>query len=255
MITRMTVEAFVVMACDNPTELANRPRRFLPEDFAGADLRGVTFPHGIELMESDFAGANLSGAVFRNTSLRGSRFDNANLSSASFSMGCRLQRSSFVGADMSWAATGATPTGTDGHTPVNFEHCIFHDANLELATLQYAYFQESKFHNTNFAGSLLGYNINMRHTLGIYDAGFDTRGYHFFAVAYDNKPSSIRIKAGCRWFTLDQALAHWQHNRDATRRVLLLTTAAEEAPYCPGVIEPQPQKLPGVLHRADDSPA
>lgn len=63
------------------------------------------------------------------------------------------------------------------------------DADLRSADLRSA----------NLRGAYLG-------SLTIIDAGQDLRGYRFVAVQW---PDWLRIAAGCRWFTLNEALAHW----------------------------------------------
>ena len=58
--------------------------------------------------------------------------------------------------------------------------------------------------------------------IGIIDAGHDNRGYHFFGVR--GKSIGYRIRAGCRWFTLQEARLHWSDrgNDDALARVRLI---------------------------------
>ena len=54
------------------------------------------------------------------------------------------------------------------------------------------------------------------------DLGDDPRGYRFIAVAHAD---GWRIKAGCRWFTVDEALAHWANNPDALARVRIASSS------------------------------
>lgn len=51
------------------------------------------------------------------------------------------------------------------------------------------------------------------------DAGQDARGYRFVGVPTGDGP---RVLAGCRWFTVNEALDHWGQNPDATARVMLI---------------------------------
>lgn len=57
--------------------------------------------------------------------------------------------------------------------------------------------------------------------VGAVDLGTDPRGYHFVAVRHAD---GWRVKAGCRWFTVAAAVAHWtaRENRDALARVAIL---------------------------------
>mgnify|MGYP000008580045 CR=1 FL=1 len=72
-----------------------------------------------------------------------------------------------------------------------------------------------KILHTVAADTLEGANLrgaNLRGTYlrgakGTIHAGFDSRGYAFIGV---QMRGSIMINAGCRWFSLDEAKAHWK---------------------------------------------
>ena len=51
--------------------------------------------------------------------------------------------------------------------------------------------------------------------------GWDSRGYHFRGVRWAD---GWRVSAGCRWFTVPEAVAHWTEaaNADALARVAIL---------------------------------
>ena len=89
------------------------------------------------------------------------------------------------------------------------------DADLHGADLSYADLSDADLHGANLRGADLSY------ASGYVDLGRDTRGYHFRAVAF---PLGWQITAGCRNFTIDEALAHWRkaHNEDALARVAIL---------------------------------
>ena len=61
----------------------------------------------------------------------------------------------------------------------------------------------------------------LRDAKGYVCLGTDQRGYHFYAVQWDD---GWRISAGCRWFTLAEAKAHWEAkgNNDALARLAIL---------------------------------
>ena len=47
-------------------------------------------------------------------------------------------------------------------------------------------------------------------------AGRDHRGYEFLGVPHKG---ALMIAAGCRWFTLSEALEHWAENAEALAKV------------------------------------
>lgn len=51
--------------------------------------------------------------------------------------------------------------------------------------------------------------------------GYDQRGYRFVGIRHDG---GWCISAGCRWFTMPQAIEHWtdKGNKDALARVAIL---------------------------------
>jgi uncharacterized protein YjbI with pentapeptide repeats len=53
----------------------------------------------------------------------------------------------------------------------------------------------------------------LRGAKGIIRIGPSQDGYEFFAVRRDG---AVWIKAGCRWFTAEDARAHWQKTRPDT---------------------------------------
>ena len=100
-----------------------------------------------------------------------------------------------------------------------------HGADLHGAYLSGAYLSGAKLHDAYLSGAdLSGANLrgaDLSYASGYVDLGRDTRGYHFRAVAF---PLGWQITAGCRNFTIDEALAHWRkaHNEDALARVAIL---------------------------------
>ena len=117
-------------------------------------------------------------------SLSGANLPGANLSGADLS-GANLSGADLFGADLSGAnLRGANLSG----------------ANLSGANLSHA----------NLSGA------NLSRATGVVDAGTDPRGYRFIGVRHDD---GWRIAAGCRWFTILEAKAHWKNNPDALARL------------------------------------
>src|SRR5574343_419189 len=76
------------------------------------------------------------------------------------------------------------------------------DANLSGANLRGANLYGADLRDADL------YGADLRLTKGIVDAGQDLRGYRFIGrLPHEDKP--LMIAAGCRWFTLDEAKAHW----------------------------------------------
>ena len=73
-------------------------------------------------------------------------------------------------------------------------------------------------------GDLCGADLHgciFGHSNSAISLGTDPRGYDFVAIRHDD---GWRIKAGCRWFMLPEAIAHWTtaDNRDALARLAIL---------------------------------
>ena len=134
--------------------------------------------------------ANLLGA-----NLRGANLSGANL------RGADLRDADLIGADLSGAnLSGANLRGAD-----------LRDADLIGADLSGANLSGANLRNANLSG-----------TAGVIDAGHDPRGYRFAGVRHDG---GWRVSAGCRWFALEEARAHWAGNPDALLRVALIENA------------------------------
>ena len=91
-------------------------------------------------------------------------------------------------------------------------------AYLRGAYLQGADLQGADLRNADLRGADLR-GANLRNAIGYRDGGIDFRGYHFRAVLMCE---GIQITAGCRCFSLDEALTHWADNPDALARVGVL---------------------------------
>jgi len=98
---------------------------------------------------------------------------------------------------------------------VSLEGANLVDVNLRGADLRGAYLRDADLGGTDLRNAYL-----MRANL--IDAGQDSRGYRFVGVPTDG----LRIAAGCRWFTLNEAQEHWANSPDALARVELIAAEA-----------------------------
>jgi uncharacterized protein YjbI with pentapeptide repeats len=149
-------------------------------------------------------GVDLSRGDFHGQSFNCGSLDRGRFAQCDF-RGCSLQEVSLLRADMREAdLTGASLVGAslDG---TDLTGAILRNANLEGAFLE---------------------RTNLERTVGLADAGFDWRGYRFVGVWFTD-PGCWIIKAGCRWFTEQQAVAHWtsRGNVDALERVRVICSS------------------------------
>jgi uncharacterized protein YjbI with pentapeptide repeats len=146
---------------------------------SNVDLKETLRLHGMWLRDEEGGNrANLSGAYLRGAYLRGAYLSGAYLSDANLS-GAYLSDANLSGANLSGANLGdADLSGAD-----------LRDADLSDADLSGAYLSDAK---------------------GVIRVGPASDGYEFFGVQRDG---AVWIKAGCRWFTADDARKHWHTTR------------------------------------------
>lgn len=186
-----------------------KDRQLIGANLRGARFKGTTFEYCL-FQNCDFEGAVLVGARFVHCAFAGSRmndiqgynasFDTCNMSGASFK-GARLDNSSF---------RMSRGSGLD-----------FTDASLVQANFLPTYLL-----NYGIVANWLGADVSRAILHGcsgpnFVDLGVDGRRYHFRAVRFAD---GWRITAGCRNFTLAQAVAHWKEkgNKDALARLAIL---------------------------------
>ena len=101
----------------------------------------------------------------------------------------------------------------------NTLHVVDADS-LRGANLYNANLRGANLYNANLRGANLR-DADLRGALGCVCLGYDPRGYRFICVKHAD---GWRILAGCRWFTVSQAVKHWtmKNNRDALARVAIL---------------------------------
>jgi uncharacterized protein YjbI with pentapeptide repeats len=77
-------------------------------------------------------------------------------------------------------------------------------ASLRGASLRFADLRHADLRHADLEGADLR-DADLCGAVGVRDAGCDGRGYRFILIEGDTP----MVKAGCRWFTLDEARAHW----------------------------------------------
>jgi hypothetical protein len=110
----------------------------------------------------------------------------ANLQGANL-RGANLQGVNLQGADLRDAALWKADLGSAALWKADLR-----DADLREADLQWADITDAK---------------------GIFYAGTSADGYSFHGVDHGDK---VMVKAGCRWFSTDEARHHWEGTRGGT---------------------------------------
>jgi len=118
-------------------------------------------------------------------------------------MKAALQIAVKEGADLDGAYLDGANLGGANLRDANLDGANLDGANLGGANLRGAYLRGADLRDANLGGA----NLRGAYLGGasIIDAGRDSRGHRF--LARDGKP--VMIHAGCRWFTLEEAKAHW----------------------------------------------
>ena len=129
---------------------------------------------------ASLSGADLSGAYLRGANLSGANLSGANLRGANLS-GASLRGVNLRGVNLSYA-------------------------DLSGAYLSYADLSGASLSGADLSGASLR-GANLIH------GGVRSDGYEFFGVM---RNSDLWIKAGCRWFDIAGARAHWQATRSDT---------------------------------------
>ena len=135
---------------------------------------------GADLSRANLLGANLLGANLSRADLSGANLSGANLLGANLS-GANLSRADLSGANLLGA---------------NLSRAYLSRANLLGANLSRAYLSRA------YLNSLKVTSLARRATR--------SDGYEFFLWRTD---AGFRVKAGCRFFTMDEAWRHWEKTR------------------------------------------
>ena len=112
------------------------------------------------------------------------------------------------------------------------------DANLECAYLERANLEGANLEGVNLEGA------SLRGANGVYELDMvDPRRYHPLAVAHTD---GWRISSGCRWFTVEEAMAHWSNTEHKApgiaARYIRAVNALPECPRLTGGAKKTPQR-------------
>lgn len=129
-----------------------------------------------DLSNGDFRGVDLSGRMLGGAKFAGCDFTGADLS------GCDLDGADFSGAILAGASMS--------------------DSAAVRAKFDKADLTGADFGDTNI------YGATFDECIGAHYAGQDPRGYHFIGV----RGIIVAIYAGCRRFSVGQAVEHWTAN-------------------------------------------
>ena len=158
---------------------------------------------GADLSDADLSGADLSGADLSRANLSGADLSRANLSGADLS-DADLSRANLSGADLS----GADLSGAD-----------LSDAYLSGADLSGADLSRANLSGADLSGADLSdadlSGANLSGVSALIDAGYP---YGWRAVGWLSE-GVIRLRVGCRNFTLADGRAYWT-GKDNRREVL-----------------------------------
>ena len=138
---------------------------------------------GAVLFEGEYGSLKLcvKAAVSARANLAGAYLAGANLAGA-YLADANLARANLAGANLADANLA--------------------DANLAGANLARAYLADANLAGANLAGGLKVIALARRATR--------SDGYEFFLWRTD---AGFRVKAGCRFFTMDEAWRHWEETR------------------------------------------
>ena len=156
---------------------------------------GVRYFGGADLGRADLRCADLGGADLRCANLRCADLRCANLD------GADLRRADLRGADLRRAYLGCA------------DLC---GADLGGAYLRGAYLGNANLRGADLRGADLG-GADLGNQW-IIQGGTRSDGYQFMLTNFTNE--GVRVKAGCRNFTWEKAIAHWTTTRPIGRGAL-----------------------------------
>jgi hypothetical protein len=112
-----------------------------------------------------------------------------------------------IGLAVRWAIENDVDMSGANLYGANLNGANLNEADLTEANLREANLTEADLHNAFLSEA----NLSRAH--GILRVGPSVDGYEFFGVVRDDR---VWIKAGCRWFTSDDARTHWNKTRGGT---------------------------------------
>jgi hypothetical protein len=146
----------------------------------------AAYASGADLRDADLSGAVLRGAVLRDAVLRDADLSGADLRGAVLS-GADLSGADLRDADLS----GAVLRGAD------LSDADLRDADLSGAVLRGAVLRDAVLRDADLSGA------KITRILASANRG---DGYTFYA--FELEAGGVKIKAGCRWFTVSEFRAH-----------------------------------------------
>ena len=182
--------------CSDDTPLSTKLGRAVKwgvtnkSDLSGVDLSGVDLS-GVDLAGVDLSGADLSGANLSRVDLAGVDLAGANLA------GVDLAGANLSWANLSWA---------------NLSRVDLSGADLSGANLSRVDLAGVDLAGANLAGANLSWANLSR--AGLRVIGGRSDGHQFYLHKMPEGPPMLR--AGCRFFTLAAARAHWTARRAGT---------------------------------------
>jgi hypothetical protein len=154
---------------------------------------------GASLVGASLDRANLDGASLDGANLDGASLDRASLVGASL-VGASLARASLVGANLDGAnLDGASLVGAS-----------LARASLARANLVGANLARASLDGANLVGAKIN---NDKTVIGVLRRATRSDGYEFFLWHCED---GFYIKAGCRFFTLEESRKHWKATRAGT---------------------------------------
>jgi uncharacterized protein YjbI with pentapeptide repeats len=178
------------------------------------EVAAVLADHARWLRDKSGKRANLTGANLEGAYLRGANLEGAHLTGA-YLRGANLEGAYLTGAYL----TGANLRGAN-LTGANLTGAYLTDAYLRGANLTGAYLTGAYLRGANLEGAYLtganfrGAKINNDKTvIGILRRATRSDGWEFFLWHCED---GFYIKAGCRFFTLEEGRKHWKATRAGT---------------------------------------
>jgi hypothetical protein len=170
---------------------------------------------------ANLSDANLSRANLSRANLSGANLSRANLSDANLSR-ANLSRANLSGADLSRADLSDADLCGANLYGANLSGANLSRANLSGANLYGANLSRADLSDANLSGAnLYGANLSRANLSGangivdrLIDGGLRSDGYRFLLTR--TEPGAWRVKAGCRNFTVEEALSHWAATRAGT---------------------------------------
>lgn len=157
-------------------------------DMRHLDLSGITFTH-CDLSGANWAKNHVDNTIFLNCSLDDMDVSYAEWSNVKMDF-CSARRVYFRGSSLSMRVTNTSMNRT------NFADAHIYKTAFHKVDLFESWWESTRFEYVDFT--------KCDHILRL--ENFDERGYSLMAIRHAR---DIYFQAGCRWFTLDEAISYW----------------------------------------------